>query len=93
MPKYAYKEHLLNYYTDDWYSELPKKETLMNRSLLDSIFKDTLQRRMTNLDTADVQFRRVTNRYAHKGTFSSNKGYLKVGRDSSTGKFVSPYSS
>jgi hypothetical protein len=45
--------------------------------------------RTSNLVTADVQFRRKTNRYAHKGTFSSNKGYLSVARCVKTGKFIS----
>lgn len=45
--------------------------------------------RTPNLVSADVQFRRVTSRYAHKGTFSSNKGYLSVARCTKTGKFIS----
>ena len=44
--------------------------------------------RTPNLVTSDVQFRRTTSRYAHKGTFSSNKGYLSVARCNKTGKFI-----
>jgi hypothetical protein len=36
----------------------------------------------------NLQFRRTTGRYKQKGTFSSNKGYLSVSRDASTGQFV-----
>ena len=36
----------------------------------------------------NIQFRRTTGRYKQKGTFSSNKGYLSVSRDASTGQFV-----
>jgi len=36
----------------------------------------------------NLQFRRTTNRYKRKGTFSSNKGYLQVSRDAITGQFV-----
>ena len=57
------------------------------KSLLDQMFA---KRVATNLDTVDVQFRRQTSRYARKGTFSTNKGYLKVTRDQATGRFVSP---
>ena len=35
-----------------------------------------------------LQFRRSTNRYANKGSFSSNRGYLQVARDSASGKFI-----
>lgn len=41
------------------------------------------------MDETDLLFRRKTNRYAPKGTISSNKGYLKVARDNATGQFVS----
>ena len=58
-------------------------------SLLKQIFAAQLQRTHTNLDTVDVQFRRSTSRYARKGTFSTNKGYLKVARDQASGKFIS----
>jgi len=38
----------------------------------------------------NLQFRRTTTRYGkHKGSFSSNQGYLSVARDPETGKFVS----
>ena len=58
-------------------------------SLLKQMFAAQLQRTHTNLDDVDVQFRRTTSRYARKGTFSTNKGYLKVTRDAATGKFMS----
>lgn len=41
------------------------------------------------VNTTDLMFRRKTARYARKGTFSDNKGYLRVGRCEITGKFVS----
>lgn len=41
------------------------------------------------VDDSDLLFRRKTNRYAPKGTISSNKGYLKVARNSVTGRFES----
>ena len=34
-------------------------------------------------------FRRTTNRYAKKGTFSSNMGYISIARNTTTGQFVS----
>ena len=36
----------------------------------------------------NLQFRRTTSRYKNQGTFSSNKGYLSVSRDASSGQFV-----
>ena len=36
-----------------------------------------------------LQVRRVTSRYAPKGTFSSNQGYIRSRRDPITGRFVS----
>ena len=37
-----------------------------------------------------LQFRRVTARYGKpKGSFSSNLGYIRVRRDSDSGRFVS----
>ena len=36
----------------------------------------------------NLQFRRTTSRYKNKGTFSSNKGYLSVSRDASSGQYV-----
>ncbi len=41
------------------------------------------------VDDSDLLFRRKTNRYAPKGTISSNKGYLKVARNEITGRFES----
>ena len=41
------------------------------------------------IEDTDLLFRRKTNRYALKGTISSNKGYLRVARDTKTGRFVS----
>ena len=41
------------------------------------------------IGSENLYFRRTTNRYARKGTFSSNRGYLRVMRDADTGRFVS----
>lgn len=51
--------------------------------------KEESQMITPTITTVDLQFRRVTSRYARKGTMSDNKGYLKVGRDPKTGKFKS----
>lgn len=60
------------------------------KTLLTQIFANNANvRPMSNLDMVDVQFRRTTGRYAQKGSFSTNKGYLKVARDQATGKFTS----
>ena len=40
------------------------------------------------IGSKNLMFRRTTNRYASKGTLSSNRGYLKVSRDTSNGRFV-----
>ena len=37
----------------------------------------------------NLLFRRTTNRYAKKGTISSNQGYISVARDTDTGRFTS----
>lgn len=60
------------------------------KTLMAKIFDESKTRYTTNLDSVDVIFRRITDRYATKGTFSSNKGYLKVSRNPETGRFVSP---
>ena len=60
------------------------------KSLLDQIFAEKLARKVTNFDSADVMFRRTTNRYGPVGTFSKNKVYLTLGRDDVTGRFISP---
>ena len=36
----------------------------------------------------NLLFRRTTNRYAKKGTISSNQGYINVARDTKTGQFA-----
>jgi len=36
-----------------------------------------------------VQFRRTTNRHGKLGTFSTNKGFMSVGRDIRTGRLAS----
>jgi hypothetical protein len=36
----------------------------------------------------NLQFRRVTNRYGRKGTFSNHQGYLSVSRCAITGRFT-----
>lgn len=38
--------------------------------------------------SANLMFRRTTDRYARKGTISSNRGYLSVKRNTKTGRFV-----
>lgn len=36
----------------------------------------------------NMLFRRSSNRYGRKGTFSNNNGYKRVMRDAFTGRFV-----
>lgn len=60
------------------------------KSLLDQIFAEKLAKKVTNFDSADVMFRRTTNRYGPIGTFSKNKVYLTLGRCEETGRFISP---
>ena len=48
----------------------------------------TMQKTITIVTRQQVQFRRTTNRFAKKGTFSSNQGYLAVTRNTD-GKFAS----
>ena len=36
----------------------------------------------------NIFFRRITNRYAQKGTISHNVGYFYVSRDAITGQFI-----
>jgi hypothetical protein len=36
----------------------------------------------------NLLFRRTTNRYAKKGTISSNQGYISVARNTKTGQFA-----
>ncbi len=40
------------------------------------------------IGSKNLMFRRTTNRYATKGTLSSNRGYLKISRNPSNGQFV-----
>ena len=40
------------------------------------------------IGSKNLMFRRVTNRYANKGTLSSNRGYLRISRDATTGRFA-----
>lgn len=40
------------------------------------------------IGSENLMFRRVTDRYARKGTISSNRGYLSVKRNSKTGQFA-----
>ena len=47
-----------------------------------------MQKTITIVTRQQVQFRRTTNRFAKKGTFSSNQGYLAVTRNTD-GKFAS----
>ena len=55
------------------------------KTLLTSLFAP----KHSTIEDADLLFRRKTNRYAPKGTISSNKGYLRVARDNKTGRFAS----
>ena len=38
--------------------------------------------------TNNIQIRRTTSQYGPLGTWHSNRGYMKVGRDAETGRFV-----
>jgi len=40
------------------------------------------------IGSKNLMFRRITNRYATKGTLSSNRGYLRISRDATTGRFA-----
>lgn len=40
------------------------------------------------IGSENLMFRRVTNRYAKKGTISSNRGYLSVKREAKSGRFA-----
>ena len=40
------------------------------------------------IGSENLMFRRVTSRYAKKGTISSNRGYLSVKRNAKTGQFA-----
>ena len=40
------------------------------------------------IGSENLMFRRVTSRYARKGTLSSNRGYLSVKRNAKNGRFV-----
>lgn len=40
------------------------------------------------IGSKNLMFRRTTNRYARKGTLSSNRGYLKVSRNLINGEFA-----
>lgn len=40
------------------------------------------------IGSKNILFRRISNRYGRKGTFSNNQGYKRVKRDILTGKFV-----
>ena len=51
----------------------------------------TATRVPTNVETTatnNIQIRRTTSQYGPLGTWHSNKGYMKVGRDVETGRFV-----
>lgn len=51
-----------------------------------------MSKRITNdwpIGSQNLLFRRTTDRYAKKGTLSSNRGYLSVKRNSKTGRFAS----
>ena len=40
------------------------------------------------IGSINLMFRRTTDRYAKKGTISSNRGYLSVKRNSKNGRFA-----
>ena len=40
------------------------------------------------IGSKNIMFRRTSNRYGRKGTFSNNQGYKRVKRDIVSGKFV-----
>ena len=40
------------------------------------------------IGSKNILFRRTSNRYGRKGTFSNNQGYKRVKRDLLTGQFV-----
>jgi len=40
------------------------------------------------IGSKNILFRRTSNRYGRKGTFSNNQGYKRVKRDILTGQFV-----
>ena len=41
------------------------------------------------IGSENLLFRRTTNRYGRKGSFSANRGFLRVKRDVKTGWFAS----
>lgn len=58
--------------------------------LVSKVFKDLdAPRKVWPVGSKNLQFRRTTGRYAQKGSFSSNVGFLRVMRDATTGRFVS----
>ena len=48
----------------------------------------TRTKKVWPLGSENLMFRRTTDRYARKGTMSSNRGYLSVKRNAKTGQFV-----
>lgn len=58
--------------------------------LVSKVFRELEQpRAVWPIGSGNLIFRRTTGRYAQKGSFSSNTGYMRVMRDSVTGRFVS----
>ena len=58
--------------------------------MISKVFRELEQpRAVWPIGSQNLQFRRTTGRYAQKGSFSSNTGYMRVMRDAVTGRFVS----
>ena len=75
-------------------SDIESGRTVIERTdqmeMVSKMFKEMEKpRAVWPVGSKNLQFRRTTGRYAQKGSFSSNTGYLRVMRDSSTGRFVS----
>lgn len=56
--------------------------------LRDQLQKVTGKKHRT-IEEVDLLFRRKTNRYGPKGSVTTNKGYLTVARNRTTGRFES----
>lgn len=57
--------------------------------LVSKMFKDVEVVKVWPVGSKNLQFRRTTDRYGRKGTFSDNRGFLSVMRDAKNGRFVS----
>ena len=75
-------------------ADIESGKTVIERTdkmeMVSKMFKEMEKpRKVWPVGSQNLQFRRVTGRYAQKGSFSSNTGYLRVMRDAVTGRFVS----